>query len=389
MHSKLCIIISSEYDESRGNLDRDKHRAWNAEVQRDLNTVKNTLQDHQWVDIRIPADSSQQSMSKIVSDHLAKLKITPPTECHIVLNTHGAAGKKDVSDEAVKMVVSAVSHQRAEITQISALICHGMTALGAKEANEQDLMRPEHAPALREKKATMQILREKLNALSTDIAQNFPIRGFESGYDPEEDEDLIREVLLGHTEPALLVSTQVTAPTSRVEDAQKILDNIEIVRRYKTLKKPHEEETKAYNTATNSLGNTLTHMRNQVVSYLYRDETLEYEYWVLLKTIQIYAENQDPPLTLKSARDFDHIYKKWLKDHKVLSHERIKLLEAHALSLVEAENPQTLQDQAISSKAQSIKTTLAAKYQLQADRANLGHAIASPLSDLTPRINHK
>ena len=147
-------------------------------------------------------------------------------QCHIVLNTHGASGKNDLKDDAVQMVVKDLSQKNTAITQISALICNGMSGLSAKEAREAHAsMYKRDSPEFQrfaEKPASMQILQQKLNSMSTDRAQNFEIQGFCGPYDPDEDKNDIIALLHGESPALLKVNTKPKIVLSPTQEAEKL-----------------------------------------------------------------------------------------------------------------------------------------------------------------------
>ncbi|MGV3740252.1 MAG: hypothetical protein ACO1N3_03050, partial [Gammaproteobacteria bacterium] len=288
---------------------------------------------------------------------------------------------KDVSDEAVKMVVNDLSHKGVKITQLSALICNAMTALDANETQKMHDMTPAnvHASA-RGKKATMEILQQKLNAVTTDTAQNFQIRGFDGSYNPIEAQDSISDLLLGEGGMVLDVNMQAPTPSiGYIEHAGQILHCINILREYRNIPESNlsKQDRSAYNSATNFLGALLTDMKNNVVEHLYHGVTLAYEDWGLLDTIRAYAQSKQPPLELETEKEFNLVYKQWLKENKIYSETRVTLFEGYALSLVEMENPEKMQDASSQQKAQSIRETLTAKHKLKALTHNVGYSISS------------
>ena len=212
MQRKLCILISSEYlTDTSSHADAAKWQLWNTEVARDLETVENTLTDHDVVQIKIPVLSNIQYCTRIVENALKAINESYET-CHIVLNSHGASGRHDLKDDVVQMVVRDLSEKNIKITQLSSLQCYGMSALSAEEARTIPTMRLNGPKKQGARKASMEILKGKLNATITQGTQEFDIRGFDKAYDPILDQSEVMDVLRGTGGIALHVVTQAEAP---------------------------------------------------------------------------------------------------------------------------------------------------------------------------------
>src|SRR5207244_2037430 len=112
--------------------------------------------------------------------------------CHIVLNTHGCPGKSDLADKFVKQLVDELSHNRIAVTQISALMCDGMSRLGV---TSMFMKRPTAS--------SMSSLRSKLQDMHTAIPQYFNIVGFNKAYDPQIDIEEVQKVLKGEGDVSL------------------------------------------------------------------------------------------------------------------------------------------------------------------------------------------
>ena len=316
MKEKLCIVVSSLYsDKSYIHL--------NEEIECDLNTVQTTLSDHDCFNILLSVKASLQMIRQQVSNFLTEIKGDYST-CHIVLNTHGAHGKTDLKDEAVRIVLQGMSSRQIKIIQLSALQCHAMSPLSANEARLADPMMPVHKKA-HAKPASMSILQDKLNAMTTKIIQNFKILGLASAYDPKENQTQIHDLLLGKGESFLVVTTQLHIEIS----AEQIFKCIEFIKEPKTEQEFHSEFPKNYHEATNIVGAIFTKIKEQIVVHLENQQSsLAAEYQPLLDAI---IENTQ--IGELNDKTFPGIYKKWIKNNKIHSKERIDVLMDYAKML--------------------------------------------------------
>lgn len=322
MQDKLCIIISSEYPETESVM--------NNEVQQDLATVEETLADYTCIKITIPVKSSEVYAKKLTAEVLKEIP-KHYANCHIVLNTHGAGGANDIKDEVVKMVVQDMSEKGVPITQLSALQCNGMLGLSAAEVRAANPMTPEHKKVYA-KKASMEILCEKLNAMTTAEQQNFAVRGFVSAYDPIEDHAKIVDLLNGEGGVAITVSTQPYIPFSPTHHAREILDNVAVIK--ECLTKGNYQLSREYISANNMLGLAITDMREKLLFHIESGGLIPEIYLPLLEAVSTYASNPPhgrlPVSVPLSARDFKSMYKHWLKDYKVHSSERLDVFRKYA-----------------------------------------------------------
>lgn len=351
MKNKLCIILSSEYSPGTENYVR-----WNHEVATDLATIRTTLHHHDFIEIKIPAIGGIQAVNKAVKEALETMRKQYP-QCHIVLNTHGASGKNDLKDEAVQMVIRDLSQKNTEITQISALLCNGMSGLSTTEVSEAEAMKYRRASPefkkLAAKPASMQILQQKLNSMTTDKAQNFKIQGFCGPYDPEEDKDDIVDLLLGKSTEILEVSIKPHFVLSPSQEAENLSISIHLVQEYKDSGRTPD---KKYDTATNVLGAALTKMKSNISAFLKQDYILDAEYWPLLDALEHYvAHNHKNPKAVPdklNAHNFDAVYQRWLKENKVFSTARITVIEAYAQAIRDKSEP-AVQEEEVSATSDS------------------------------------
>ena len=267
MQDKLSIILSSKYP--------DSNQEFNEEVQRDLNTIKETLADHHFVEMTIPVVAGLISARKLVQTALSRVHSGYAT-CHIVLNTHGIAGKSDLRHDIVQMVVKHLSERNIAITQLSALLCAGMLPQSFEEASKKYAMRSRPVPAkISLRAASMNVLQNILNGMDTQRAQHFNIRGFACEYSPEEARSEVIDVLRGEGGIVLAVSTTAFTPPLSESYVNQISNSISVVQHYRALEHPQEHE--AYRAATNALGLVLASMKKNVLDYLNGEQPLSPE----------------------------------------------------------------------------------------------------------------
>ena len=325
MNNKLCIIISSEYATSVTDS-----TLWNDEVQADLNIVKAILHDHEMVEIWIPVDAGLRKVNKLVKHSLDNIHTYYPT-CHIVLNTHGVPGKCDLKHEITQMIVRDLSRRNTIIIQITALLCDGMTRqtmeqVLAQNAHRMNLFSHNIVP----KAASMSVLQQRLSAMVTHIAQDFKIRGFTYAYVPENAQDEVIGILKGHGGQTYTVSTQSYIAPSPDQYMEELTSSMQLVMEYRNANvKPDDN----YGRATNVLGAALTSMKDDILAHIKNGHPLASENQPLLDAIENYVvqQNMNPDAVKQSlnAQNFNSIYKRWLKDKKVYSDERMVVLENH------------------------------------------------------------
>ncbi|MBP6917465.1 MAG: hypothetical protein KBB94_00930 [Legionellaceae bacterium] len=312
MQDKLCIVLSSEYPAN--------NPVWNDEVQRDLTTVKETLTDHDCIEITLPVIAGRLFTKKLVKAALDAIGVHYTT-CHIVLNTHGIPGSSDLKHEIVKLVVENLSEKNIVISQISALLCDGMVA----QPHEEILT--SHTYRVHRKEASMRILQDRLNSMNTPITQNFEIRGFSSAYLPDRDQTEVVDILNGHGGVTLSVSTKPYHTLSPALYATQILESIQVIDQYKAT--DHPQSFPAYVRATNLLGLVLTDMQKNVLAHLQSNQPLADEFQPLLEAVEVYCRATHRLTEPLDANNFEFMFKHWLKNHKIYSNERITMLEKH------------------------------------------------------------
>lgn len=325
MNCKLCIIISSEYATSVTNS-----TLWNDEVQADLNIVKATLHDYEQVEIGIPAGAGLLTVNKLVKHVLDNIHTYYPT-CHIVLNTHGVPGKCDLKHEITQMIVRELSRRNTVIIQISALLCDGMTHQTVEQA--QDAQRMKYFSSniiLLPKAASMSILQQRLSTMVTHIAQDFKIRGFTYAYIPENAKDEIIGLLNGHGGQTYTVSTQSYIAPSPDQYIEELSSSMQLIKEYRNANTKPDDK---YGRATNILGVVLTSMKENILAHIKNGHPLASESQPLLDAIEnhIVEQNMSSDAVMQSlnAQNFDSIYRRWLKDNKIYSKERMIVLKNH------------------------------------------------------------
>ncbi len=319
MSRRLCIILRSIYPSYILG-----YAELNEEVRADSETVRETLTDHDILEISIPVLAKPKVITAIVVQLTAQ--INPEYEsCHIVLNTHGAAGASDLADEAVKRVVQSLSSLGIAVSQLSALQCNGMSALSSAEQREADPMKSVHAIA-RGKDASLSKLQKKLNHTSATMPQKFAICGFGSAYDPKVDRESVVEVLRGRG-PSLQVNT--IAQSSREINLAQIATSIVVVR-----DTPEGKRIKnlAYDRATNMLGVVLESMKNNIRTCLIKGTAQNPENLLLFKKLNDLALNQNKDRPLGDAI-LDGIYKCWAKENKIHSESRLAVFVSYCKCL--------------------------------------------------------
>lgn len=307
---KLCIHIYSSYCDYTKN---EQRLLWDNEVQKDAQTVRAVFNEHTIVDIPVTAVESKQKRhldTYGALEPLREIKFADYDECHIVLNTHGAAGVNDLSDEVVKAVVSAVSNHDIKITQISALQCNGLKGLSSDEYRRKNPMTPMHQN-VSNKPSSMSILQAKLSALETKIEQSFAIHGFMQAYDPVSESDKVEMLLLHGSTMSLSVKTKLAEE-----------DNLEVKKYIDICSTAEDKSSKEYISATNELGKLMHQMKLNICRHLQGKEDLDERNQTLLSTIR----STSP---VNTDTDFEREYKRWVKKHKVSSTERLNVFKAY------------------------------------------------------------
>ncbi|MGV3740254.1 MAG: hypothetical protein ACO1N3_03060 [Gammaproteobacteria bacterium] len=333
MPGKLCIIISSIYPPTTNPL-------WSEEVEEDLRIVKETLNDHEFKEIYIPVAAGTLLTQRLLNSALTDINHTHTTECHIVLNTHGTPGFSDIKHQVVANIVTVLSQNGINITQISALMCDGMAQQSLEQARSQAQHRfSTFSSKVHPRKASMVTLQKILNSLSTDIVQNFTIRGFDYAYLPKDARDEVVGILKGEEGKILNVHTQTTTATISIEYAEQIRANIDIVQRY--AKKTAEISALNYHKAGTVLGKILTKMKTAVFNAVQNNtvSSLKSEFQPLYTALETYIASTHIATEL-NAKNFEKVYKNWLKDKKLYSEERLTVLKEHVrLSLAHHNSP--------------------------------------------------
>lgn len=298
--TNLCIIIRSIYPVDVGL----EH---NAEAIEDSTTVRETLTDHDIVEIDIPIEFERFCINQKIGTIFAPISPQEYQYCHIVINTHGARGRADMMDGAVQEVILHLSHRNTSVTQISALLCSGMRQRVSIGQQREGYLESPTRPS------SMQLLQAKLNHTSTPIHQSFHIYGFYSAYDPITDKDKVIEVLQG-VGRGLVVTTRVQSRKTIEEYVAEIKNNMVIIRL-------GEKSTEAYTRATNVLGEVFGEMKENIHAFLEEREGLA-------------PQNRDLYDRLNNVvrltpTNFHRVWGEWFKQHKIGSEERLAMLNSY------------------------------------------------------------
>ncbi|MFJ1267592.1 hypothetical protein ACD661_03355 [Legionella lytica] len=304
----LCINIYTSYSDYTKN---EQTLLWNNEVNQDSQTVRAVFHNDTVIDIPVVAQKRYLNVDEML-EPLRTIQFRGYDECHIVLNTHGAAGVNDLSDEVVKSVVSFISNRDIKITQISALQCNGLKGLTASEYREKHPMTPAHQN-VSDKPASMSILQGKLCNLETQIEQSFSIHGFTGAYDPVREKDKVERLLLNGSPTSLSVKTKLAAE----EDCHTLQKYIEIC------KTCTNKTSKEYIQATNALGKLLHKMNQNICLYFQGVQKLDDRNKILLQ--KVLADSRVEENDVSFGREYKH----WLKKHKMGSDERLAVFQGY------------------------------------------------------------
>lgn len=325
MSGKLCFIISSVYPDTVEPI-------WNEEVAEDLITAKDILNDHKVVEIRIPVIAGSSSSKRLLDSALTEIDRSEATECHIVLNTHGTPGHNDIRHQLVADLVQYLSQKGIQITQISALMCDGMTYQSLEQACKLSRNRyATYVTKIRVREPSMVTLQKILNALTTDIPQNFTIRGVDYAYLPKDAHDDVVGIIRGERGETLSVTTQTEHVSPELYVAQ-IRDHVACIRNKTSI------SVKDYNKAADFLGKVLFKMKSIVFHHI-RNNTvsaLASECLPLYTALTAYLSSLTDRGSELNTKNFESVYKGWLKDKKLCSEERLTVLEEHGKLYLEA-----------------------------------------------------
>lgn len=329
MAEKLCIILQSDYTTNPKAL----ATTWQAEVVADTATVTQALTGHKQIIIKIPTEAKPRAVMALVERALQDIT-QPYSSCHIVLNTHGAAGSSDLTDAAVKTVLLDVSKHLIPVSQLSALQCNGMSALSSAEQRAADPMRATHA-VTRGKESSIGILHKKLNSMKTAIPQDFKIIGFSQAYDPVLDKALVNAVLNGTSTNCMEVKT--TTPELYEAYLEDLLGSIAIIQ---SATSSENRTGAAYNSAGNILGEALDEMKKDLKASFQDHINIEPKNKPLFEALTIYAKTLEKPL---DASSLDYVFRQWSKKNKLYSEARLDVfIQYHSiLSAAQEQNSPT------------------------------------------------
>lgn len=290
----------------------------NEEVQTDSQTVKKLFGE--CYELIVPAGSLTHEKFTEQKTELRKLmrqlRNIHEKEVKIVLNTHGTPGRHDIDVSLITELVRQLSAEDIKINTIYALMCDGFTQRKGTDGPfyKTSLLSLETRP----KPSSMANLRLKLNNLETKIEQSFAIKGFAYPYTPSQAQKLIMSFLLdeggGET---IYVHTQ----EQKEDDFNYLLGCIELCRSGISAQDP------AYIKASNALGALLHEMKTHIDAYLNGFDEKLYEGSIPLFTgVRCLANcRSDNPTTTQ----FEHQYKRWIKECKLTSATRLAILEGY------------------------------------------------------------
>lgn len=306
------LIISSLYPDTVND-----HQMLNEEVQIDSQTVKDLFDDT--LELLVPAGSLTKgqllSLKADLYRLITPLKINQETAVNIVLNTHGTPGKHDIDISFIFELVQQLSAEHIRINTIYALMCDGFTKRKATDGPTRyktSLTFLESSPI---KPSSMANLCVKLNHLETKITQAFPIKGFTRPYIPNKQKKMIIDLLLDKE-----VGETVYAHTQKQkkEDYNMLLSSIALCRSNISPQDP------AYITASNALGKLLHTIKQHIFEYIAGRSDL-YEGCINLFDAILKNTSVNPKLITQTQ--FEHLYRRWVKENKLTSCVRLNILE--------------------------------------------------------------
>lgn len=313
---KLCIVLSSSYDKNCPGF-------FNTEVQQDLEIVREALEDYQLLEMVIPAVAGNQLSKKKIRHILNLLDIQEPTQCHIVINTHGSPGYSDIRHECIIDLVDYLSRMNIEITQISALQCEGMKRL---ENSLNQYKTPWSGSAkMVSKDSNLHKLQRKLNALTLQISQQFKIYGFDEAYVPFENKLEIINLLTGNSGHELAVNI-LSKPILTTSYFYQILDGVEQLLNHQNLPRA------SYRKLANFFSKLQHDMKENILLALYQHQEIpkDSELWPLWQSLNQYANETMQHFNAENPLHIASVYKNWLKNHKLYSFERLNIFKEFA-----------------------------------------------------------
>lgn len=315
--NELCIIVRSVYP---GGVSASE----NAETIEDSKTVKETLINHDIVEIEIPIEFDRFLINQRIGETFTSLS-QEYQACHIVINTHGARGKADMMDGAVQEVILHLSHRNISVKQISALLCNGMRQRLSKSQEREGV---EDFPT---RPSSMQLLQAKLAHTSMPIRQLFHIYGFYSAYAPIADKDKVVTILKG-VGKGLAVHTKVQSLLTIEEYVAEIKRNIAII-------EEGRKNTEPYTKATNVLGDVFGKMKENIKTFVEGTGGLDPKNRKLYESLFLFNKSLSSDVTITPA-NFHSVWCQWLKQHKIGSTERLATLQhyCHILSISSQED---------------------------------------------------
>ena len=322
--AKVCIILNSLYDRGHPHF-------FNAEVQQDLSIVRDTLKDHQLLEINLPVNAGNMLIKKIIRQMLNLIDIHESTECHIVLNTHGSPGFSDLKHESIVFLLDTLSRMQVTITQISGLQCDGMKkfeGVGTSLDPYKILMTDVEKKIYRE--ASLVTLQKKLSSLTLDKKQSFKIHGFKFAYNPFEHQSAVIKVLEGTQEHQLDVSIKSFQFTK--DYFNQVLENLTLLSKYQQL------SSKEYQHLANFFAKLQKYMKQHLLIAVEKKQEINplSPLWTLRQALNAHANAHMKALQLDNPHHMEAIYKNWLKTYKLYSAERLEVL--HQFATISIEN---------------------------------------------------
>lgn len=317
--AKVCIILSSLYQ-------NDYPSFFNAEVQKDLSIVHETLQEYLFLEINIPSKAAIARCKKIISQALKRIDIDATTDCHIVLNTHGTPGYSDLKHDSIIYLVDTLALMQANIIQISGLQCDGMKPLDTfnTSGNIYRISMSNADVKRLYRDANLHTLQKKLNRLILAKEQCFKIFGFRDAYVPFQDELAVKAVLTGQSENQLDVA--IKSWHISAEYSLNIEENIKLLREHQKL------SAEAYQNLSNFFAIVQKKMKQQLLLALEKKIEIgaHSPLFRLSQVLNTHAQTILPHLDQNNPAHVNIIYKNWLKTYRLYSENRIDVISYFA-----------------------------------------------------------
>ena len=308
---KLCINIYSDY---KSTNEKD-YQGWINEIAADSNTIHDVFNEntgYRVISIGIPAGKNNAGFS--IDTKLKLINFDGVKECHLVLNTHGAAGNSDLSDNVIKDIIKYLSCIDVKVSALTALQCNAFKSETLEVAeNRVGFKLNERFGGVRLNPSSMKILQGKLNALELKTVQKFIMRGFKNPYNPIMDKNEVIELLQGNAGEKLEVHTRETQlPDKKIERINCAITYVRDVNANATIK-----DITCWNIATNCLGLVFKEMLEEIKNHFNTDSpcALNEASRRLYEGVKQHAISEN---TLKEKADFSN-NKEFLTQYKAWS----------------------------------------------------------------------